>query len=361
MNNLRLVDCHRHLGGSFSYQFVWQTIQQLGLYYLAESLDDVVQAMTFAPQEPRGFHRFLDKFAILDKIEWTEELIDESIRAACGDLIDDGIDYTWMRFSINKYMTYLDWHRKDAILFVRDAFDRYAPGRVGLVLSVKYESQRANQRQVAALIQDPDVADALVGIDLVGAEEYFDPTFYRPLFCDWALANKRLFAHVGESQPASNIMAAMVELGVRDICHGIRAVSYPDGSVKLDGDVIAYALRHDVCFHLALSSNLLTGVLEREDLHPISALLVAGVKVTIGTDDPIQCSTSLRKEYDLLRGYLEMDGMSPKTIESYVRLVQTTAVERVKGNIYVGHPNRLESADVKAAGPIQKTISTLRG
>lgn len=338
MDDIKSVDCHRHLGGSFSCQFVWRTIQRLGLFYLAESFEDVVQAMTFAPGEPRGFHRFLDKFAILDKIEWTEELIDDSIHAVCEDLIRSGIDYTWMRFSINKYMTYLNWHRKDAMLFVKDAFEKYGAGRVGLVLSVKYESQRANQRQVAALIEDSDIADALEGIDLVGDEAYFDSAFYQPLFREWALAGKRLFAHVGESQPARNIMDAMTKMEIRDICHGIRIVSYSNDTFHLDKEIIAYVLDNDVCFHLALSSNILTGVLERQDIHPISALLLSKIKVTIGTDDPVQCNTDLSKEYDLLRAYLLADGVSPADVESYVCLVKATAMERVKGNILIGDP-----------------------
>jgi len=292
--------------------------------------------MTFVDGEPHDFHRFLDKFSILDKIKWTEELIDDSIRAVCEDLIYSKTDYTWMRFSINKYMTFLNWHRKDAILFIKRAFDKYAPGRVGLVLSIKYESERANQRQVASLIDDSDVVDAIEGIDLVGDETYFDSKFYVPIFRQWSVAGKRLFAHVGESQPSSNIMSAMVDMGVRDICHGIRVVSYTGDTSCLDGEIISYALDHDVCFHLALSSNILTGVLERNDIHPVSALLSAGVKVTIGTDDPVQCNTDLSREYDLLRSYLVSARFHLSDINRLIELVKNTATDRVKGNILVG-------------------------
>lgn len=330
---MKLVDCHRHLGGSFPCRFVWDAINTLGLHYVAETYQDVVEAMTFTNGEPPGFHRFLDKFAILDKIKWSEDLIDQSIKCVCEDLIDEGIDYTWLRFSINKYMTYLTWHRKDAILFLKDAFDRYAPGRVGLVLSVKYESQRANQRQICGLIEDPDIADAVDGIDLVGDEEYYDPKFYAPLFDRWQRAGKRLFAHVGESQPAQNIMTAMKDLQIRDICHGIKAVRYDEGKPYVDEEIAAFAIDNDVCFHLALKSNLLTGVLAGRRGHPITSMIGANIKVTIGTDDPVQCDTDLRAEYDLLRGYLGEYLPSEAHIETMVGLVKRTAVERVEGNI----------------------------
>jgi adenosine deaminase len=303
-------------------------------------MEDVVQTMTFAQGESHDFHRFLGKFAILDKIKWTEELIDDSIRAVCEDLIYSGTDYTWMRFSINKYMNYLNWHRKDAILFVKQAFDKYAPGRVGLVLSIKYESQRANQRQISSLVEDPDIADAVEGIDLVGDETFYDPMFYAPLFRQWSSAGKRLFAHVGESQSARNIMTAMSELGVRDVCHGIRAVSYVEDDPCVDNEITACARDNDVCFHLALSSNILTGVLDRPSVHPVSTMLASGIKVTIGTDDPVQCNTDLRREYDLLRSYLMADGTLLPDVEPLVRLVKRTAAERVKGNIIVDRLNR---------------------
>src|SRR6516165_9067165 len=175
------IDTHRHMGGSISAEFVWSAIQRTGASYLAESLDEVRAAMTFAPAEPRGFHRFLDKFRILDEVQWTEELLDDSIKQVCADLLADRIDYCWMRFSINKYLHYLKWHRHEVVRFIYESYQRHAPGRVGLVLSLKYESQRANQRQLAKLIEHPWVQDMTISIDLVGDEGYFDPDFYGPL------------------------------------------------------------------------------------------------------------------------------------------------------------------------------------
>lgn len=87
------VDPHRHLGGSISTGFVWETIRKLNLHYLAESYEDVLSQMTFANGEPRDFRRFLDKFRILDEIPWTEELIDQSVKSVCDGLADEGTDY----------------------------------------------------------------------------------------------------------------------------------------------------------------------------------------------------------------------------------------------------------------------------
>lgn len=315
---------------------MWEVIQEQNTYYLAESQKQVEEAMVYGEDEPRDFHRFLNKFNILNKIKWSEELIDRSVRAICNDLIAEGVDYTWMRFTINKYMTHLTWHRKDAIKFVYDAFKRYAPDRVGLVLCLKYEAERAGQRQLASLINDAGAADCLIGLDLVGDEAYYDVDFYKPIFCEWKKAGKKLFAHVGESQSAENIKTAIEQLGVTEINHGIKAHDRDD--------ILEVALDNDVCFHMALTSNELTGVIkdmrdeyvyavdairapddwmERTQIwHPVSTM-IGRVPVTVGTDDPVQCNTTMDKEYALL-----VSRYPEHRREHILRTVQETAINR---------------------------------
>jgi adenosine deaminase len=271
---------------------VWEVIQEKGLKFLAESYSDVHKAMTFATDEHRDFHRFLDKFRILDEIEWDEGLIDRSVKAVCDELEKENIDYTWMDFSINKYMN-IGWHKTEAIKFFYDCFEKYRPGGVKLILSLKYESTRTSQKQYTKLIEDADTAEMLFGIDLVGDEAYFDASFYKSIFQDWVKAGKLIRAHVGESQSAENIKDAIEILGVSNIAHGIKIFDIP-GLVDL-------ALGHNICFDLAISSNYYTGVIQDVKSHPIKKMLQEGLAVTLGSDDPIQCNTTLGREIKLAR------------------------------------------------------------
>jgi adenosine deaminase len=284
------IDTHRHLGGCIPHSWVWQTIKERGLWFIAESEQEVHDAMCFALDEPWGFHRFLDKFRILDKIKWDEELIDSSIAAVCKGIIAERLDYCWLNFSINKYMESMNWHKKDAIKFVYEAFKRYCPNKVGLILSLKYESTRASQRQYAKLIYDPDVFYMLFGLDLVGDEAYFDYEFYRSIFRVWNAAGKMTRAHVAESQKAENGLHAITHLGVSNIAHGIKMVEHPD--------MIALARDRGVTFDLGISSNYLTGVWVSKSTHPLTKMLDHGLNVTIGTDDPVQCGCTLHNEYE---------------------------------------------------------------
>jgi len=284
------IDTHRHLGGSIPVYWVWDTIKELGLKHLAETEEEVSAAMTFKKHEPRTFHNFLDKFRILDHIPWTEELIDTSVRAVCDGLKSEGVGYCWLDFSINKYMDALSWHKTEAIKFIRDSFERHFKGGVGLVLSLKYEAPKASQRQYADLIEDPATADCLVGIDLVGNEAYFDSRFYKPIFEKWNKAGKMTRAHVAESQGAQNGLLAMIDLNVTNIAHGLKMAYHQE--------YLDMARDKDITFDLGVSSNYFTGVWEEANNHPVVTMLNNGNKVTLGTDDPVQCSTTLDQEFD---------------------------------------------------------------
>lgn len=282
------IDTHRHLGGSIPPTWVWNTIQLRDWYYLAETYDDVKKAMVYGHDEQCGFYRFLDKFKILDEIIWDEELIDSSIESIAKEIRRDDLDFTWLDFSINKYMHNLKWSKKEAVKFIHDSFERHIPGKVGLILSLKYESMRAGQKQYSRLIDDPEIVEILFGIDLVGDEAYFDAEFYKPIFAEWNSAGKMTRAHVAESQPAINAYKAITIMRVTNIAHGIRICNEPD--------IIHAAIDNNVTFDLGITSNFLTGVVNKDE-HPIAEMLNSGLRITLGTDDPVQCNTTLEGEF----------------------------------------------------------------
>jgi len=284
------IDTHCHLGGSISPAFVWQVIQEQNLKYLAESYDDVVSSMTFGPLEKRDFHKFLDKFKIIDCIKWNENLIEMSIRDICHNLELNNIDYCWMDFSINKYLdSGMKWHKHEAIQFIYDIFQKYRPNKVGLILSLKYESMRASQRQYSKLIEHDAAQKCLIGLDLVGDEGYFDSDFYASIFRDWNSAGKITRAHVGESQSENNIKEAIDKLHVTNIAHGFKIIN--------DINIVKLAKENNITFDLAITSNNVTGVWPFHISHPGIKMLDMGLRCTLGSDDPIQCSTTLDNEF----------------------------------------------------------------
>lgn len=285
------IDTHLHLSGCISPQFVWEVIDTRGLTFLASSLSDVVAQMTFADGEPKTFNRFLNKFKILDELPWDEEILDGAIKDASKILLQNQVDYAFIDFSINKYMK-IGWHKHEAIKFIHSAFNRYAPGRVGLVFAVKYESPKAGQSQYLNIIERSDVSDLLVGVDLVGDEAYYDAAYYASLLKAWRSAGKMVRAHVGESQSHDNIRSAIEQVGVTNVAHGIKILSDPD-LIYLSKDL---GIVYDMC----ISSNYQTGVLSSE-IHPLITMMLWGIKCTLGSDDPVQFNCTLRSEFELAK------------------------------------------------------------
>lgn len=286
------IDPHLHFGGCISPEFVWHAVRSKNQKHLAESLDDVIRQMTFSENEPTNFHRFLDKFKILDELDWDEDLLDSSIQSVSAMLDKDGIDFAWIDFSINKFMK-IGWHKHEAIKFIYNSFQCYRPFGVGLILSIKYESMRASQKQYIRLVENPEVADCLMGIDLVGDEAYFDADFYGPLFSSWNSLGKITRAHAGEMQTNVNVIDSILKLNVTNIAHGVK-INESESALKC-------AIDKGITFDLSLTSNYITGACDKHKPHPILKMYESGLNVTIGSDDPIQFNTSLDKEYNLAR------------------------------------------------------------
>jgi len=288
------IDVHCHMGGSYPVEFVHKIAQQQRLVI---DISDTRQQMVYGEFEYRDFYRFLGKFKLLDKIQWTEELVDESIKAICDNIVTAGLDYVWMDFSVNKFIPSMGWNRKEAIAFVCDAYRRHGGKRVGLILSLKYESQPGAQIQMAKVVENPNIVDGLIGIDLVGDEKKFDCDFYQSIFRDWNKAGKITRTHTGESQSLQNVIDSINKLNVTNIAHGFKILE--------DEDAVKLAKDKQVTFDLAITSNYLTGVVPeyRRDtmFHPIIDMVRKGLRVTIGSDDPVVCNTTLEAEFKLAK------------------------------------------------------------
>lgn len=281
------IDTHCHFGGSIDADFVWEVISANSLWDLASTREEVLAAMTFVPGEPPGFHRFLQKFQLLDKLVWTEQIIERSVERVCNSLAKQQTDFIWMDFSVCKYIKPLRWTSQEAIRFIYDCFEHYRPGGVGLVLSLKYESSLDIKRHYAGLIDHP-IADCLFGIDLVGDETRYRDSEWVDLLQPWVRSGKMVRAHVGEFGPEANVASAIRKLGVTNIAHGIKIS---------DPDLVAEARDLGISFDLGISSNFMTGVVVGE--HPVADMVHAGLLVSLGTDDPAICNTTLDQEYSL--------------------------------------------------------------
>jgi adenosine deaminase len=126
-------------------------------------------------------------------------------------------------------------------------------------------------------------------LDLSGDELAQPAGAFAPLYRRAKAAGLRLKAHVGEWGTADDVWRAVELLELDEVQHGIAAAASPAAMRFL----AAAGVRLNVC----PTSNVRLGRVARIAVHPIRRLFDAGIRVTVGTDDPLVFGTSLSREF----------------------------------------------------------------
>jgi adenosine deaminase/aminodeoxyfutalosine deaminase len=143
--------------------------------------------------------------------------------------------------------------------------------------------------QVAALAAER-VDQGVVAIGIGGSEERGPASWFKDVFAFAQCRGLHLHAHAGESTGPESIWDALA-LGAERIGHGIAAVRDPA--------LMRHLRERDIPLEICLTSNLVTGVVERVEDHPVRRLYDAGVPIVLNTDDPAMFRCSLVGEYRL--------------------------------------------------------------
>ncbi len=130
----------------------------------------------------------------------------------------------------------------------------------------------------------------VVGVGLGGLEAEYPPETYEEAFAIARTHGLGSVPHAGEHAGPPSIRGALDALGADRLRHGIRAVEDPDLVQELaDRRTVL-----DVC----PISNLRTGAVRSLAEHPLPALVAAGVRCSISTDDPAMFDTDLTRDYE---------------------------------------------------------------
>jgi adenosine deaminase len=150
----------------------------------------------------------------------------------------------------------------------------------------------------------------VVGFGLAG-DESVPPTEFAQAFAIAADAGLGCSVHAGEWQGPESIRAAL-RLPVTRLDHGVRAVEDP----TLVHEIAERGITLNVC----PTSNVVLGVYPSYDEHPLPHLRAAGVRITLGTDDPPYFGATLDGEYDVCAEHFGWD-------EHELRAVTAAAID----------------------------------
>jgi len=132
----------------------------------------------------------------------------------------------------------------------------------------------------------------------LGGPEVPRPQF-KPYFDQAIASGLRSVPHAGETTGAQTIWHALTELRAERIGHGIAAAQDPD--------LLKHLAENRIALEVCPTSNVATGAVASMDVHPLPALVAAGVPVTINSDDPPMFGTDLNTEYAVAADLLGLD------------------------------------------------------
>jgi len=128
----------------------------------------------------------------------------------------------------------------------------------------------------------------VVGFSMAGDEAGYPAGQFAEVFRIAADAGLGCTIHAGEWAGADSVRAAL-ELPVSRISHGVRAIEDPG----LVSELAARGIVLECC----PTSNVVLGVFPSYEEHPLPALRDAGVRVTLGSDDPPYFGATIEGEY----------------------------------------------------------------
>lgn len=128
----------------------------------------------------------------------------------------------------------------------------------------------------------------VAGISLGGSEHRYPPAPFARAFDLAREGGLRSAPHAGETAGAVSVRSALDDLHADRLRHGVRAVE--------DAALLAELAERGVVCDVTPTSNLRTGVVRSLDEHPLPIMLAAGVRCSVGSDDPALMQTSLSED-----------------------------------------------------------------
>jgi adenosine deaminase len=161
--------------------------------------------------------------------------------------------------------------------------------------------------ELAAARTHPYVA----GFSMAGDEGNFPAGDYAEPFRIAAEAGIGCTVHAGEWAGPQSVRAGL-ELPVTRIAHGVRAIEDPQ--------LVEELAERRIVLECCPTSNVVLGVFPSYEDHPLPRLMDAGVRVTLGSDDPPYFGSSIGGEYAVCTERFGFD-------DERLRAVTRTAIE----------------------------------
>lgn len=261
----------------------------------------------------RDFWHFLGVYEAATSVLTTPEDYARLTRAVLEDSAENGVIYSEVFLSPD-FCGGRDIHAwRDYMAAIAEAATG-AEREIGITLRGVVTAIRhfgPEKARETALCAAETMGDFITGFGLAGDERKGEPKDFAWAFDLAREAGLGLTAHAGEWDGPTSVRAAIRDLGVTRIGHGVRAIE----DLALVDEIAEAGIVLEVC----PGSNVALGLYRSFRAHPIAELDRRGVKVTVSTDDPPFFHTTMRREYEALAEAFDWDE------GQFLRLARTAA------------------------------------
>jgi len=313
------IDLHRHLEGSVRPKTLLEVAKQNKIALPTYNLDDLTSLITISKPKS-NLKEFIKPLELMVRCFCNEEAIERVTYEAIEDACKENIRYLELGFSF----AFVASEHNLALYTVLDSLlngiklaERKFPVKVALIVGIAplWEEHKWPSPDEIFDVVSSYKDKAIVGIGLCSELKDGTPLFVakKDVWHNFIEISKRakdegLFVHVhaGEVGKAECVKAAIENLHADRIGHGI--------SVMQDRKILKLALERRIPLEICLTSNVLSGAVSNVAEHPFKRLFDMGVIVTVNTDDPTLCNTTLTKEYMLVAKTFHLDLLDIKKL-----------------------------------------------
>jgi adenosine deaminase len=156
----------------------------------------------------------------------------------------------------------------------------------------------------------------VVGFGMAGDETAYAAKDFARAFAIAHEGGLGCTAHAGEWAGPESVRDALGLPGVTRIAHGVRAIEDPA--------LVEELAERGIVLEVCPTSNVALGVYPSYDEHPLRRLHDAGVRVTLGSDDPPFFGASIGGEYEIARTHFgfteaELEGITATALSAAFR------------------------------------------
>jgi adenosine deaminase len=263
------AELHIHIEGSLEPELIFSLAQRNGIKLAYASVDELRAAYAFT-----DLQSFLDIYYAGASVLIEEQDFYDMTAAYLARAAADQVRHAEIFFDPQT-------HTERGIDFgtmISGIWRACQDGPISASLIMCFLRHLSEAEAMATLEQALLYRDKFIGVGLDSSEKGHPPEKFARVFARCRDLGLHLVAHAGEEGPPAYISTALDLLQVERIDHGVRCLE--------DQDLTRRLAREQVALTVCPLSNVKLRVFDDMGAHNLIALLDAGLRVTVNSDDP---------------------------------------------------------------------------